>query len=111
MAARPFNTINGLSVSSDRLDVIYANGDVSATNLVVSGQSNLGDIANIIITGGSANYVLSTDGSGNLSWQAASGGTGFLQIGTRSSGIIDVNVEAGRLNIVGRSGIIPVIVS
>jgi hypothetical protein len=33
-----------------------------------SGNLNLGSIGNIKIPGGSANYVLKTDGTGNLSW-------------------------------------------
>jgi hypothetical protein len=37
-------------------------------NLSVSGTTNLGAVGNVTITGGSANYVLATDGTGNLSW-------------------------------------------
>jgi hypothetical protein len=37
---------------------------------------NLGDAGNINITGGTNGYVLSTNGSGNLSWVAQSGGGG-----------------------------------
>lgn len=38
-------------------------------NLTFTGASaNLGSLANLHITGGSANYVLATDGAGNLSW-------------------------------------------
>jgi hypothetical protein len=44
-------------------------------NLTVSGTTNLGAVGNVTITGGSANYVLATDGTGNLSWvDAASQG-------------------------------------
>jgi len=43
------------------------------TSLTVSGTSNLGAVGNITITGGSNGYVLSTDGSGNLSWISTSG--------------------------------------
>jgi len=41
-----------------------------------AGTSNvfLGDVANIKITGGSNNYVLQTDGAGNLSWVSGSAG-------------------------------------
>jgi hypothetical protein len=46
------------------------------TSLAVVGVSNLGNVGNIRILGGSANYVLSTDGSGNLSWVAQTGGNG-----------------------------------
>lgn len=52
-------------------------GTFNATgNLTVGAKSNLGPASNVIITGGTANYVLSTDGSGNLSWVAQSGGGG-----------------------------------
>mgnify|MGYP003328769186 CR=1 FL=1 len=40
------------------------------TSLAVSGVTNLGAVGNVTITGGSANYVLKTDGSGVLSWVA-----------------------------------------
>ena len=38
------------------------------TQLTVNGISNLGNIGNVHITGGNANYALITDGNGNLSW-------------------------------------------
>jgi Domain of unknown function (DUF4183) len=41
---------------------------LGATNLTVSGTTNLGAVGNLTITGGSANYILKTDGSGSLSW-------------------------------------------
>jgi hypothetical protein len=44
------------------------------TSLTVVGTSNLGDVGNITILGGNANYVLSTDGIGNLSWVEQTGG-------------------------------------
>lgn len=37
---------------------------------------SLGNVSNVKITGGAANYVLKTDGTGNLSWVAQSGGGG-----------------------------------
>ena len=37
---------------------------------------NLGNVANIHITGGLNGYVLSTDGAGNLSWSVGGGGGG-----------------------------------
>jgi len=43
-------------------------GLVIAGNLSVSGESNLGSVSNVIITGGSSGYVLQTDGAGNLIW-------------------------------------------
>ena len=43
-------------------------------NVNVTGTTNLGSVDNLIITGGNANYVLTTDGAGNLSWAESSGG-------------------------------------
>lgn len=51
-------------------------GNVRLANLSIlgntitsnTGKINLGSTANITITGGTANYVMSTDGAGNLSW-------------------------------------------
>lgn len=46
---------------------LLVSGNVNTTN---SANVTLGPVANIHISGGSANYVLSTNGSGTLSWQA-----------------------------------------
>jgi cytoskeletal protein CcmA (bactofilin family) len=43
-------------------------GNVEVENLVVEGKTNLNEVGNITITGGSNNYVLRTDGAGNLTW-------------------------------------------
>lgn len=43
-------------------------GNVVVENLTVEGKSNLGPAGNITIAGGSNNYVLRTDGTGNVSW-------------------------------------------
>ena len=49
---------------------------VSANGLSVVGKANLGPASNVIITGGENGYVLSTDGTGNLSWVEQTGGGG-----------------------------------
>ena len=38
------------------------------TTLTVTGATDLGNVGNVKITGGSANFVLKTDGAGNISW-------------------------------------------
>lgn len=43
-------------------------GNLVVENLTVEGKTNLGAVGNITITGGATNYVLRTNGSGNLSW-------------------------------------------
>jgi hypothetical protein len=49
---------------------------LTANNFVATSTANLGNVGNVTITGGSANYVLQTDGAGNLSWTAQTGGGG-----------------------------------
>ena len=81
MALRPFNSVAGITVGSDpQTAVILANGDITTTNITVSGVSNLGNIGNVIITGGSSGQVIQTDGSGNLSFATASGATAGFAI-------------------------------
>jgi len=46
------------------------------TGLSVNGITNLGNVSNVRITGGTNGYVLATDGTGNLSWTAQTGGNG-----------------------------------
>jgi hypothetical protein len=65
---------NGNRSWSNSLTVV--SNTVTMTNVVLTGTANLGPVGNITITGGSPNYVLSTDGAGNLSWAAQTGGGG-----------------------------------
>ena len=93
MAIRPLNSIAGFSVGDPRIEVIYANGDVSTTNITVSANTNtanltangvvnfnstsnvtLGTISNIHISGGSNGQVLTTDGAGNLTFADTASG-------------------------------------
>ena len=46
------------------------NGTTTTTNLSVTGNSYLGNVGNVQITGGSADQYLATDGSGNLAWRS-----------------------------------------
>lgn len=66
MTVKYFNVKNGLTSGAITLDA--TSGNTTTTNLSVTGETNLGSIANVIITGGSSGYVLSTDGAGNLSF-------------------------------------------
>ena len=73
MAIRPFNSLQGYSVGDDpKIDVISANGDVTAANLTVNSISNLGPVSNIVITGGTSGQAIVTDGFGNLSFASTS---------------------------------------
>jgi hypothetical protein len=66
------------------------------TSVAVSGVTNLNSVGNVIITGGTNGQVLTTDGSGSLSWTTVSGGGGsyansnvatYLASGTVSTNI------------------------
>jgi len=56
-------------------------GDLSAGNLNVIGATNLGDVSNVHIEGGTNGQVLSTNGSGALVWSNVSSGPGLGNIG------------------------------
>ena len=72
---------------------ITTTGANVAGTLQVSGQSNLGPVGNVVITGGSANQFLQTNGSGVLTWATASGGGGGISAGgAGGSGIVIVSV-------------------
>ena len=45
-------------------------GETDVGSLSVAGTTDLGDLSNVTITGGSANYLLQTNGSGSLTWVA-----------------------------------------
>jgi hypothetical protein len=84
------NSVSGSNVSGTVANATYAlsAGTVTTnaqpnitsigtlTGLTVNGLTDLGPIGNITITGGTSGYVLTTNGSGDLSWQAAGGSTG-----------------------------------
>ena len=46
------------------------------TGLTVDGVTSLGSVSNVHIDGGTNGYVLQTDGAGNLTWTAQTGGGG-----------------------------------
>jgi hypothetical protein len=66
VTTKNFVVKNGITTGSITLDA--SSGNISGTNLSVTGVSNLGAVGNVKITGGSANYVVTTDGAGNLSF-------------------------------------------
>jgi len=68
MAIRPLNSIAGFSTGDPSITIIQANGDVSTINFTANGLSNLGNVGNVTITGGSSGQVLTTDGNGLLSF-------------------------------------------
>ena len=76
MTLKYFNVKNGLSTGNIFLH--SGNSNVVANtfigNLSVTGLANLGNVENIRITGGNSGQVLSTDGSGYLTWVTQTGG-------------------------------------
>jgi len=71
-------TNNQLNSSFRQIAVADANGNIVGVNL--TGESVLGDVANITITGGSNAQVLTTDGAGNLSWSTPTGGDSVTEV-------------------------------
>ncbi len=109
MAAKPLNSIGGFAIGEDEIQIVFANGHVSVASLLVSGKTELGPISNVSISGGSNGQVVTTDGSGNLSFSSvAAGGAGNLEVVTRSSEIIKIPIDLGSLVVVGRNESIPV---
>ena len=97
MSFKYFNVKNGLTTGN--ISLHSANANVQANyfigNISVTSSANLGDVGNVKITGGTGGYVLQTDGTGNLSWVAQSGG-GSSSI---SNGNSNVNIPSANGNI------------
>ena len=55
--------------------------NVSTTSLTVTGTSNLNNVGNVTILGGTSGQVLTTNGAGGLSWTTVSGGGGGITTG------------------------------
>jgi len=97
-----FNVKNGLTAGNITLDA--SSGNISTTNISVSNKSDLGNVGNVKITGGSSGQLLRTDGLGNLSWSSSGGGGGgFFYVGTRTTPV-QITVIMGNLIIGSRSG-------
>jgi hypothetical protein len=70
-------------------------GEANLGTLVVTGTSNLGNVGNVTITGGTNGYYLQTNGSGALVWAPIAAGSGI------ANGTSNVNIPAvnGNVNI------------
>jgi hypothetical protein len=75
-------------------------GDLSAGNLNVIGATNLGDVSNVHIEGGTNGQVLSTNGSGALVWSNVSSGPGLGNITINGDNVSSTN---DIVNIVGNN--------
>ena len=65
--------------------------------MTVAGLVSFSDVANVSILGGSAGRVLSTDGTGNLSWVAQSGGGGATVVPVPTIEFVAVANGAGQV--------------
>jgi hypothetical protein len=77
VTTKNFVVKNGLTTGNIILDAVTGNitANVVVANLSVPATANLGAVGNIKITGGTTGQVLSTDGTGNLSWETVSSGS------------------------------------
>ena len=112
MAKKPFISVDGITVGEANalVNVILANGDITTSNITIGNNANLGNVGNIIITGGSSGYVLSTNGSGNLSWIAQSGGGGSTSNISNGNSNVNIATENGNITMsaVGNANIVVV---
>jgi hypothetical protein len=108
MSIKPLNSIAGFSVGEyPSTTVINSNGNVTTANLSVTALANLGAVANVAITGGSAGQVIQTDGAGNLSFVTlgtASLSNGNSNVSVLNNGNINFSV-AGNANVVTFTGV------
>jgi hypothetical protein len=102
------NSVAGANVSGQVgnaliASTVYTNAQPNITSvgilssLSVSGTTNLGSVGNVTITGGTSGYVLSTNGSGVLSWVAQTGGGGSGA--SISNGNSNVNIATSNGNV------------
>lgn len=89
-----------LSISATNNFVVYSN--VSALNnrnwdFTNTANVTLGNVSNLHITGGTSGQVLSTDGTGNLSWITAGGGGSSDSI---SNGTSNVSISTSGGNVI-----------
>ena len=79
-------TLTSVTIGNSTSNTIMnASSITSNVNVALTGTNiNLGPIGNIKISGGTAGYFITTDGAGNLSWGATSGGGGVSASGTNT---------------------------
>ena len=79
-------TLTTLTVGNATANSVFGNGTITATgNISFTGANvSLGDISNLHILGGTSGYFVTTDGAGNLSWGATTGGGGTSVSGSNT---------------------------
>ena len=106
MAIKPLNSVAGFSVGETPVSIILANGDVTTTNISMTGVSNLNSIGNVKILGGTAGQVITTDGTGNLAFSTIDTAVltnGNSNVKVAANGNITISV-AGNANILTVTG-------
>ena len=86
--------VNISAVGVANVLVVTGTGANINGTLNVTGESNLGNVGNVKITGGTNGYVLQTDGTGNLTWVVPSASVSGI-----SNGNSNVNIPAANGNI------------
>lgn len=95
-------TNNWLGVNCVPTTTLTVNGNANIASLVIAGNAissttgklSLGSLSNVVITGGSANYVVTTDGNGNLAWAQISD----LDFTFGNISIVDTTIAVTALN-------------
>jgi hypothetical protein len=101
------NTLTvGNSIAATAVIGNLNSNNINAGNFTASGNSNLGPVGKVTITGGTAGQVLTTNGSGVLSWRTGAYGNAdvavYLSSGTVTTDIITTaNVIATSFNAPG----------
>lgn len=65
------NPVQSNITSVGTLTSLSVSGNIAANNIAVTTEANLGNVANIVITGGANGQFLQTDGNGNVSFANA----------------------------------------
>ena len=79
-------------------------------NFTTSANVTLGAVGNLHISGGTANYVLQTDGAGTLTWAAQSGGGGSTSNISNGTSNVSIATSGGNVttSVAGNANIIVV---
>ena len=84
------NVTTSVGTVANVFTVTTTGANISGT-LNVTGQSNLGNVGNVKITGGTSGYVLGTDGAGNLNWVSPAAGSSIISNGNSNVRIATAN--------------------
>ena len=104
-------TTTGTSSNISGVNNLSAVSINASGNLTVGGNTSLGAASSVSITGGTSGFVLSTDGTGKLSWISASQAAGSFNGGTITNALvisnstISTSSSTGALTVTGGVGI------